>query len=58
MFRFKTLVFLLGAANLAMSQAADCPEIPDTGVTIGEPVPIRPGDVPRGCSAYEILVGE
>lgn len=35
----------------------DCPEIPETGVTIGDPVPIRPEDIPAGCSDFEILVG-
>ncbi|KAJ0298224.1 hypothetical protein COL516b_010147 [Colletotrichum fioriniae] len=34
----------------------DCPEIPETGVTIGDPVPIRPEDIPAGCSDFEILV--
>ncbi|KAK1638878.1 cutinase-domain-containing protein [Colletotrichum phormii] len=34
----------------------DCPELPETGVTIGDPVPIRPEDVPAGCSDFEILV--
>ncbi|OHF04452.1 hypothetical protein CORC01_00304 [Colletotrichum orchidophilum] len=34
----------------------DCPEIPETGITIGDPVPIRPGDIPAGCSDFEILV--
>ena len=35
----------------------ECPPLPDTGVTIGEPVPIVPGDIPSGCSPFEILVG-
>ncbi|KAL2880820.1 hypothetical protein SGCOL_003847 [Colletotrichum sp. CLE4] len=34
----------------------DCPELPETGVTIGDPVPIRPEDIPVGCSDFEILV--
>lgn len=34
-----------------------CPQIPDTGVEIGQPVPIVPGDIPPGCSDFEILVG-
>ncbi|KAK1659748.1 cutinase-domain-containing protein [Colletotrichum godetiae] len=34
----------------------DCPELPETGVTIGDPVPIRPEDIPAGCSDFEILV--
>jgi hypothetical protein len=38
--------------------AQACPEIPDTGVTIGDPVPIRPDHVPHGCSDFEILVGK
>ena len=48
-----TLAMLLGAA---VSQ--ECPEIPDNDIEIGEPVPIRPEDVPSGCSAFEILVGQ
>ncbi|KXH39121.1 hypothetical protein CSAL01_03152 [Colletotrichum salicis] len=35
----------------------DFPELPETGVTIGDPVPIRPEDIPAGCSDFEILVG-
>lgn len=42
-------------ASLARAQA--CPEIPDTGVHIGDPVPMRPEDIPEGCSDYEVLVG-
>jgi hypothetical protein len=34
-----------------------CPQLPDTGVEIGQPVPIKPEDIPRGCSNFEILVG-
>src|SRR5690242_15421088 len=41
----------------ALAQQA-CPEIPETGVKIGEPVPIVPGDIPKECSSFEILVGQ
>jgi hypothetical protein len=34
-----------------------CPELPNTGVEIGQPVPIKPENIPRGCSNFEILVG-
>ena len=44
-------------AQLAVAQG-DCPEIPDNDVEMGEPVPMIPGDIPEGCSAYEILVGK
>jgi hypothetical protein len=47
-----TLFSVLGLAQ------TDCPPLPDTGVKIGEPVPIVPADVPAGCSAFEILVGQ
>ncbi|KAF2258982.1 hypothetical protein CC78DRAFT_556265 [Lojkania enalia] len=49
---------LLGAQFLFTLAAAqsDCPDIPDTGVEIGQPVPIVPGDIPPGCSDFEILV--
>jgi hypothetical protein len=44
-------------APLCLAQA-DCPPLPETGVKIGEPVPIVPGNIPVGCSAFEILVGQ
>lgn len=44
-------------ARLSFAQE-DCPPLPETGVQIGEPVPIVPGDIPAGCSAFEILVGQ
>ena len=45
--------------SLVLVAAQDnCPEVPDTGVTIGEPVPIHPEDIPAGCSDFEILVGK
>lgn len=50
---------LLAFAFFAISSAQEqCPELPDSSVEIGEPVPIVPGDIPRGCSDYEILVGK
>jgi cutinase len=48
-------IALLQAGHIV---AQACPEIPDTGVTIGDPVPIRPDHVPQGCSDFEILVGK
>lgn len=44
-------------ARLSLAQE-DCPPLPETGVQIGEPVPIVPEDKPAGCSAFEILVGQ
>ncbi|WYZ42517.1 hypothetical protein EsH8_VI_000216 [Colletotrichum jinshuiense] len=51
-----TRFLALSLMSLAYVTAQECPEIPDTGVTIGDPVPIRPQDIPAGCSDYEILV--
>ena len=51
-------VSLMSLAAVAAQGSDTCPELPDTGVTIGDPVPIRPQDIPAGCSAYEILVGK
>jgi len=57
--RYTSIAPLLAFAFFATSSAQEeCPELPNSGVEIGEPVPIVPGDVPRGCSDYEILVGE
>jgi hypothetical protein len=50
--------FIIGLLHLGGVVSQTCPEIPDTGVIIGEPVPIRPEDIPPGCSDYEILVGK
>lgn len=50
------VAFALG--QLASAQDAECPELPETGVEIGEPVPINPNDIPPGCSDFEVLVGE
>ncbi|KAH8179547.1 cutinase domain-containing protein [Sarocladium implicatum] len=50
----KNLTILAMLIAAAMSQ--ECPEIPDNDIEIGEPVPIRPEDIPSGCSAFEILV--
>lgn len=43
-------------ARLAAGQ--DCPALPDTGVKMGDPVPMRPEHIPAGCSDFEILVGK
>lgn len=51
-----TAVLLASLAPLGAAQS-DCPPLPETGVTIGDPVPIVPGDIPAGCSPFEILVG-
>ena len=48
---------ILGLLHLRGVASQTCPEIPDTGVVIGDPVPIRPEDIPPGCSDFEILVG-
>ncbi|KAI4928227.1 uncharacterized protein J4E92_005711 [Alternaria infectoria] len=54
--RYTSIAPLLAFAFFATSSAQEeCPELPSSGVEIGEPVPIVPGDVPRGCSDYEIL---
>lgn len=50
------LLFTAAFGMLAFGQE-ECPDLPDTGVTIGEPVPVHPEDIPAGCSDYEILVG-
>ena len=50
---------LVTLAFCAISTAQEeCPELPDSGVEIGEPVPIVPDDIPKGCSDYEVLVGQ
>ena len=57
--RYASATPLLAFALISMSSAQQaCPEIPANDVEIGEPVPIVPGDIPKGCSAYEILVGK
>lgn len=56
-FTLTTLVLSLSLSSICSTQET-CPEIPETGVTIGDPVPIKPEDIPRGCSPYEILVGQ
>ncbi|KAL0931552.1 uncharacterized protein CTRU02_214287 [Colletotrichum truncatum] len=51
------LLLSLSSLVLVSAQGSDsCPAVPDTGVTIGDPVPIRPQDIPAGCSDFEILV--
>lgn len=49
------LIFLTLAAA---QNSTNCPELPETGVTMGEPVPMHPEHIPAGCSDFEILVGE
>jgi cutinase len=45
--------------SLVLVAAQDnCPALPDTGVTMGEPVPMHPEHIPAGCSDFEILVGK
>jgi cutinase len=52
------LAVSLISLSLAAAQGTDnCPELPDTGVTMGEPVPMHPEHIPAGCSNFEILVG-
>ena len=51
-----SLVYLV-LLGLAAAQT-ECPELPDTGVDFGQPVPMKPEDIPAGCSDYEILVGK
>ncbi|KAI1858219.1 hypothetical protein JX265_010887 [Neoarthrinium moseri] len=50
------LTLQLGLLLIGLVTGQTCPEIPDTGVTIGDPVPIKPENIPKGCSDYEILV--
>lgn len=50
------LIIVLSLFTASRAQEV-CPELPDTGVEIGQPVPIKPEDIPRGCSNHEILVG-
>jgi cutinase len=52
-----SLYYVALFAPLSLAQG-ECPALPETGVQIGEPVPIVPGDIPAGCSSYEILVGQ
>jgi hypothetical protein len=47
---------LLVGVLAAHATAQVCPEIPGTGVTIGDPVPMKPENIPAGCSDFEILV--
>lgn len=52
------LYLAIGLLQAGLIIAQTCPEIPDTGVVIGDPVPIRPDHIPQGCSNFEILVGK
>ncbi|KAL2753067.1 carbohydrate esterase family 5 protein [Sodiomyces alcalophilus JCM 7366] len=56
----RLLVLSLAALGLASARNVrrqdNCPEIPETGITIGEPVPMIPEHIPQGCSDFEILV--
>ncbi|KAK4243118.1 cutinase-domain-containing protein [Corynascus novoguineensis] len=49
-------VSLLSLTLAAAQNNGSCPQLPDTGVTIGEPVPVHPEHIPAGCSDFEILV--
>lgn len=58
MFFIKLVALSVLSLSVVNGQGTDeCPEIPETGITIGDPVPIRPEDIPAGCSDFEILVG-
>jgi cutinase len=46
------MLFTLGVAQ----DPENCPELPETGVTMGDPVPMHPEHIPAGCSDFEILV--
>ncbi|KAG7042825.1 cutinase family protein [Colletotrichum scovillei] len=57
MFFIKLVALSVLSLSVVNGQGTDeCPEIPETGITIGDPVPIRPEDIPAGCSDFEILV--
>lgn len=58
MLLLSTLVFAASACALTI-RAGDqtCPPLP-SGFAFGSPVAVTPGDIPNGCSEYEILVGE
>lgn len=58
----KTLQVIYLALTLAISATAQfdqpgCPQIPPNDVEFGAPVPLRPQDIPSGCSDLEVLVG-
>ena len=53
---FSPLLLALSLFTACLAQET-CPELPDTGIEIGQPVPIKPEDIPQGCSNFEILVG-
>ena len=44
-FTLTTLVLFLSLSSICSTQES-CPAIPETGVTIGDPVPIKPEDIP------------
>ncbi|KAL2261877.1 hypothetical protein VTK26DRAFT_3109 [Humicola hyalothermophila] len=52
--RLLALSFL--SLGFVVAQDSECPELPDTGVDFGAPVPMHPEHIPEGCSDYEILV--
>lgn len=52
-----SLSLIWACAFSIYAQEQECPEVPETGVEIGDPVPINPGDIPPGCSDFEVLVG-
>jgi cutinase len=51
-------VSLASLALVAAQEPDNCPELPETGVVMGEPVPMHPEHIPAGCSDFEILVGK
>jgi cutinase len=51
-------VSLMSLALAAAQEPDNCPELPETGVVMGEPVPMHPEHIPAGCSDFEILVGK
>lgn len=51
---------LLAVAGAVAAQKIQCPVLPKeaTQLEMSKGVPIRPADIPTGCSALEVLVGE
>ncbi|EPS39250.1 hypothetical protein H072_7006 [Dactylellina haptotyla CBS 200.50] len=53
---FALSLSIISCASAVLAQATTCPPVPSNTISIGEPVPTNPADIPGGCSAYEILV--
>lgn len=54
-----TLAFAATACALAVRTRNDtCPPIPGENFIFGTPIEMIPGDIPIGCSDYEIVVGK